>query len=97
MGLEIYIPLTLSVITALAVATRNLLGSYSKQIALLTRLDENVKVALVGLESLRIIDTDTNSRLDALARRLDDLERYLQLASAGQYPHPFTPRAAHRD
>lgn len=95
--LEIYIPLALSIISAVVISSRSLLASYSKQVVLLTRLDENVKIALVGLESLRIIDGETNSRLDSHARRLDDLERYLQLASNGEYPHPFTPRAVHKD
>lgn len=88
------IPLALSLITAIAVGTRNLLGSYSKQIVLLTRLDENVKICLVGLESLRIIDTDTDTRVRKIEIRLDDMERYLQLANKCDLPHPFIPRQA---
>lgn len=94
MGPEVAIPLTLSVITALAVATRNLLDNYSKQIVLLTRMDENVKVCLVGLESLRLIDTDTDTRLRLMESRLDDMEQYLHLATNCEFPHPFSPRQA---
>ena len=93
MGPEVAIPLTLSVVTAIAVATRNLLGNYSKQIVLLTRMDENVKICLVGLESLRLIDTDTDTRVRLIESRLDDIERYLHLASSCELPHPFVPRA----
>lgn len=92
MGLEIAIPLVISAITTMAVSARSLLRLYSQQIVMLTRLDENVKIALVGLEALRIIDTDTNARLEGLTQRIEDVERYLQLVSKGEYPHPFTPR-----
>lgn len=94
MGPEVAIPLVLSVITAIAVGSRNLLGSYSKQIVLLTRLDENVKLCQVGIESLKIIDVDTSTKLRHIEKRLDDMERYLQLASSCDFPHPFTPRQA---
>ncbi|MBE9137670.1 hypothetical protein IQ254_10660 [Nodosilinea sp. LEGE 07088] len=93
MPIEVAIPLILSVATAVVVALRKAFADVTKAISLLTLLREDVKIALVGIEALRIVDTDYDTRARLMEQRLEDLERYLQLASGGQYPHPFQPRA----
>jgi hypothetical protein len=93
MPIEVAIPLIISVATALVVGGRRASTDVAKAISLLTLLREDFKTALVGIEALRIIDTDTDARIRNLEQRTEDLERYLQLVSKGEYPHPFSPRA----
>ncbi|PZV07831.1 MAG: hypothetical protein DCF32_06265 [Leptolyngbya sp.] len=92
MPLEVAIPLALSLITAAIIATRTVAVNGAKAVVLLAQLKEQVNICLVGIEALRMVDTATDTRARANEQRLDDIERYLQLASAGQYPHPFQVR-----
>jgi hypothetical protein len=96
-GVEVIVTLTLSVATALAAAIYKLLQGYATEIRLLTKLSEDVRICLVGIEALRMIDTEANRRMDDAERRLDDVERYLETSSAalaneGTYKHPFRLR-----
>lgn len=96
MAIEVAIPLALSLITAAIIATRNVVVNGAKAVVLLAQLKEQVNVCLVGIEALRMVDTATDTRARLNEQRLEDIERYLQLASAGEYPHPFKIRSAAR-
>ena len=92
MPLEVAIPLALSLITAAVIATRNTLVNGAKAVVLLAQLKEKVEICLVGIEALRMVDTATDTRARLNEQRLDDIERYLQLVSSGNWPHPFQLR-----
>lgn len=94
---EVAIPLVLSLITAIAIATRNTVTTGAKAVIILAQLKEKVEICLVGIEALRMVDTEQINRDRQLEQRIEDIERYLQLASAGQYPHPFKVRNSARD
>ncbi|MEP0928701.1 MULTISPECIES: hypothetical protein [Cyanophyceae] len=64
---------------------------------MLTQLKEQVNLSLVGIQALRMVDTETESRTRQNEQRIEDIERYLQLASSGQYPHPFQVRNGARN
>lgn len=97
MPLEVAIPLALSLVTALVIAVRSTLSNGAKVVVLLTQLKEQVSLSLVGIEALRMVDTATDTRTRQNEQRIEDIERYLQLASAGQYPHPFQVRNGARN
>ncbi|MBE9157688.1 hypothetical protein IQ265_12750 [Nodosilinea sp. LEGE 06152] len=92
MPLEVAIPLFLSLLTAAIVAVRAVVTNGAKAVVLLAQLKEKVEICLVGIEALRMVDTEQISRDRQLEQRLDDIERYLQLASCGDWPHPFQMR-----
>jgi hypothetical protein len=96
MGLGGWITLILSVTTTLVVALRSVAIQGAKTVELLTVIKEKTSICQVGIEALRIVDTDTSNRIEALELKVLDLERYLELASAGQYPHAFIPRGSVR-
>jgi hypothetical protein len=98
MPLEVAIPLAISLITTAVIAARATLTNGAKAVVLLAQLKEQVNICLVGIEALRMVDTATDSRARKNEQRLDDIERYLQLASAQEsYPHPFQLRNGNRD
>jgi hypothetical protein len=92
MPIQVAIPLALSVLTAVVVAARSLILNGAKGVVLLAQLKEQVAICLVGIEALRMVDTATDTRARLNEQRLDDIERYLQLASEGNWPHPFQLR-----
>lgn len=96
MPIEVAIPLVLSLVTAIVVATRNTLTTGTKAVVLLTQLKEKVEICLVGIEALRMVDTEQINRERLMEQRIDDIERYLQLASLGKWPHPFQTRSGMR-
>jgi len=63
----------------------------AKIVELLTVLKEKISLCQVGIEALRLVDTDTVNKSDILEQRIDDLERWLQLTTQGQ-DHPFVIR-----
>lgn len=96
MSPEAWIPLSLSLVTAAIVAGRRVFSDFAQVIRLLTQLREDTKICLVGIEALRMIDTDTDARLRLLSTRLDDLERYMQLATQAS-KRPYVIRSRDRD
>lgn len=84
MNLELWIPLALSVATATVVALRRVFADFATVIRLLTQLREDTKICQVGIEALRLVDTDTSTKLHQIEERLEDLERFLQLYTQGQ-------------
>lgn len=74
-----WISLVVSVTTAIIVGGRNLSVQLAKGIVLLTQLRESVEIVKVGIEALRMVDTDTANNLHTLEQRVEDLERYLQV------------------
>lgn len=94
MPLEVAIPLALSLVTAAVIATRNTVTTGTRAVVLLTQLKEKVEVCLVGIEALRMVDTEQINRDRLLEQRIEDMERYLQLASEGGWPHPFQLRSS---
>lgn len=96
MTVAAWITLILSISTTIVIALRSVALQGAKVVELLTIVKEKVSICLVGIEALRIVDTDTANKLEELEFKVLDLERYLELASAGQYPHAFTPRGKPR-
>lgn len=96
MPIEVWLPLLLTVLTAAVVSARWVATQGAVAVALLTQLKEKVSICQVGIEALRMVDTDANSRMGDLEQKMADIERYLELVSAGNYPHPYTPRGKGR-
>lgn len=92
MSLTVWIPLFLTVASAVVLSARSVAIQGARVVELLTQLKEKVSICQVGIEALRMVDTDQLNRMNDLEQKVEDLERYLELASAGQYPHPYTPR-----
>lgn len=92
MAIGAWVTLFLTVATAVVVSVRSLATQGARAVELLTQLKEKVSICQVGIEALRMVDTDANNRMGDLEQKVEDLERYLELASAGEYPHPYTPR-----
>ncbi len=92
MPIGAWVTLFLTVATAVVVSVRSVATQGARAVELLTQLKEKVSICQVGIEALRMVDTDANNRMGELEQKVGDLERYLELASAGQYPHPYTPR-----
>ncbi|MFQ4139628.1 hypothetical protein PGN35_025290 [Nodosilinea sp. PGN35] len=92
MPIEVWLPLFLTVVSAAVYSARSVATQGARAVELLTQLKEKVSICQVGIEALRMVDTDTSNRMGDLEQKVEDLERYLELASAGQYPHPYTPR-----
>lgn len=96
MHIGAWITLILSVTSAIVLALRSVAVQGARAVELLTVLKEKISICNVGIEALRMVDTDTFNKLEELELTIKDVERYLELASAGQYPHPYTPRGQGR-
>ncbi|MBD1876245.1 hypothetical protein H6F75_22420 [Nodosilinea sp. FACHB-131] len=92
MPIEVWLPLFLTVLSAVVYSARSLAIQGARAVELLTQLKEKVSICQVGIEALRMVDTDVDRRLAEMEQKVEDLEHYLELASAGKYPHPYTPR-----
>lgn len=93
---EVWIPLLLTILSALVYTFRSIAIQGARAVELLTQLKEKVSIVQVGIEALRLVDTDTGNRIGGLEQTVSDLERYLELASDGKYPHPYKPRGKGR-
>jgi hypothetical protein len=96
MGVAAWVTLIISIATTIVIAMRSVAVQGAKAVELLTIVKEKVSICQVGIEALRMVDTDTINKIEELELKVLDLERYLELASAGQYPHAYTPRGKGR-
>jgi len=85
------LPLALSALTTGVVAGRRVFSDFAQVIRLLTRLEEKIGLAQVGVETLGIVDLEVKTQLREIQQRLDDIERYIQLTTA-ESERPFIVR-----
>lgn len=91
MNVSFWLPFTLATLGAFGAFLWRSATYGAKIVELLTVLKEKISICQVGIEALRIVDTDSDNRTDSLEQRLDDVERWLQLTTRDS-AHPFVIR-----